>query len=287
MNFKKLILIILANLAIAAVISAVFIVLRSFGILQGNLAQIITMGVISSFGMAFFSLFISKWMAKKTFNLQMLENPQNQAEYWLDNTISRLARQANIQKPEIGIYVSQEVNAFATGASKDKSLVAVSTGIMNKMSSDELEAVLAHEISHIKNGDMVGMTLVQGAAHFVSFILAYFITSALSGRNNGEERPLFFNVVFFATNAILSIFASIFVMYYSRQREFSADLGSGQMVGKRKMIAALEKLKHNTEITMPNEMKAFGINGGDVRGLFRTHPTLEDRIEKLKLSNSN
>ncbi len=217
----------------------------------------------------------------------MITQPRNEAEQWLFNTVQRQAQQANIPMPDIAIYHSADVNAFATGATKSNSLVAVSTGLLNSMTKDEAEAVVAHEVAHIANGDMVTMTLLQGVLNtFVIFLARIISTMAASSRDengNSSTNTLVFWVVDIVLQMVFGVLATMIAMWFSRQREFRADAGSAQLVGKEKMIAALQRLQRVHE---PQEMEgslaAFMINGSRGKELFMSHPPLEKRIEALR-----
>jgi len=231
------------------------------------------------------SLFLSKTMALRSVGAEVITEPRNQAERWLVETVRRQAQQAGIPMPDVAIYHSNDANAFATGATKNNSLVAISTGLLNSMTEEEAEAVLAHEVSHIANGDMVTMTLLQGVLNtFVIFLSRVIANVVASSRNGGEESRS--SGIYFLVSMVLEILfgilASIIAMWFSRYREYRADAGSAQLVGKEKMIAALQRLQ---QIHEPQEMEgslnAFMINGKRSE-LFMSHPPLEKRIEALR-----
>jgi heat shock protein HtpX len=228
-------------------------------------------------------------MAKKSMGVQVIESPSNPTERWLVETIAQYAKAAGIKMPEVGIYDSPDVNAFATGMTKNSSLVAVSTGLLQKMTREEAEAVLGHEIAHAANGDMVTLTLIQGVVNtfvmFFSRVIGNFVDKAIFKTEEGHG-PAFY-VTMIVTELLLGILASIIVMWFSRQREFRADQGGARFAGRQNMIAALERLNGLHSEALPEKMAAFGISGGKKSGLMRlfmTHPPLEERIEALKAS---
>lgn len=255
-----------------------------------NLTGLLIMSAAFGMGGSFISLAMSKWMAKKSMGVQLIENPSNQQEQWLVSTVEMQAREAGIGMPEVGIFNSAQPNAFATGMSKNSSLVAVSTGLLNNMTQDEVEAVLGHEVSHIANGDMVTLTLIQGVVNtfviFFSRIIGHIIDRVVFKIERGHGPGYWIGVIF--VQMILSVLASTIVMWFSRRREFKADSGGAYLAGREKMIAALRRLQQasNPE-PLPDEMAAFGISGGKVDGfkkLFMSHPPLEERIAALENS---
>ena len=298
---KRIGLFLLTNLAVIVVMMIVWFVISSvFGLGRTmdyqagtiNLTSLLVFAAIFGFGGSFISLLISKWMAKRSVGAQVIETPRNEGERWLLETVQHQARAAGIGMPEVAIYNSPEINAFATGASRNKALVAVSTGLLANMTRDEVEAVLGHEIGHIANGDMVTLTLIQGVVNtFVIFfarIVGFFVDRVLF---KNEEGP---GIGFFVTTIVAEIFfgilASIIVMWFSRQREFRADAAAAQLTGSGNMIAALERLRaeQGIPVEMPGEMTAFGINGNlknGLAGLLMTHPPLEQRIAALRAGN--
>lgn len=289
---KRIFLLIVTNIAIMLVLSVVASVLGLDRYLTANglnYNALLGMSAVFGFGGAFISLAISKWMAKMSTGARVITQPTNSAEMWLLNTVERQARAAGIGMPEVAIFDSPEPNAFATGMTKNSSLVAVSTGLMQSMQQDEVEAVLGHEISHIANGDMVTLTLVQGVVNtfvfFLSRVIGYVVDSALS---RGEERRgsgFGYMITVFVMQILLGFLASMVVAWFSRQREFRADAGGAHLAGKRKMIAALQRLKaaHEVPSELPKQMTAFGIReGGGVMALFATHPPLDVRIQALQ-----
>jgi len=243
------------------------------------------------FGMAgsFVSLLLSKWMAKKTMRLHVIDQPTNAQEKWLLDTVKELAQKANIGMPEVGIFASPQANAFATGWNRNNSLVAVSTGLMNKMNQDEVKAVLGHEIGHVANGDMVTLTLIQGVVNaFVMFfarIIGSFIDRAIFKNENGHG--IGFYVATFFAEVILGILASTIVFWFSRRREYRADIAGAELVSPAAMVGALSRLQaeYGQPSDMPDEMVAFGISGelrNALGGLFMSHPPLDKRIAALK-----
>jgi heat shock protein HtpX len=242
---------------------------------------------VMGFGGSFISLAISKWMAKKSMGVRVIERPANPTESWLVDTIRNYAVNAGINMPEVGIFDSPQVNAFATGMSKNNSLVAVSSGLLQQMTREEAEAVLGHEIAHIANGDMVTLALIQGVANtsvmFLSRVIGHTVDRVVfkSERSGG---PAFFITMSIA-ELVLGVLASIIVMWFSRQREFRADHGGASLAGRKNMIAALERLDSLHPAPLPEKMAAFGIAGGGASGikrLFMTHPPLAERIAALK-----
>lgn len=292
---KRILLFLATNLAILLVITAV---LRIFNV-QPYLTKhgldytsLLIFAAIVGFTGAFISLFISKWMAIRAFNIHLITQPSNEAETWLVSEVRQLAKKVNIGMPEVGIYQSPEPNAFATGWNKNNALVAVSTGLLANMNKEELEGVLGHEISHVANGDMVTLTLIQGVLNtFVVFfarVAAFFVSSFLR-RGDGESQDGFiYYGVAIVFELLFGILASIIVMWFSRYREFRADSGSAKIVGKEKMIEALQRLKQISGVVPQddrapsfNSMKIFG-HGSKLWALFSSHPPLEKRIQALE-----
>ena len=277
------------NVAIMVVIGIVFNVLGLSGILdqQGvnlNLNALLVMSAVIGMSGSFISLAISKWMAKRSMGVHLIEQPGNSAEKWLVETVQRLARKAEIGMPEVGIFDSPTPNAFATGMSKNNALVAVSTGLLQAMDAEEVEAVLGHEISHVSNGDMVTLTLIQGVVntfvYFFATIIGHVVDRVVFKTEQGHG-PAYF-IVQIVAQICLSILASMIVMWFSRWREFHADAGGASLAGRQKMINALKALQRSHEpVNMPSEFAAFGINGGGMQKLFMSHPPLEERISAL------
>lgn len=244
------------------------------------------------FGMAgsIVSLLLSKFMAKKSMGVQIIEQPQNADQQWLYSTVEELANKANIGMPEVGVFNSAQANAFATGWNKNNALVAVSTGLLNKMNREEVKAVLGHEIGHVANGDMITLTLIQGVVNaFVMFfarIIGSFIDRAVFKNENGHGMGFF--IATFVAEMILGVLASTIVFWFSRRREFRADIAGAELVNPAAMVSALARLKAEYEqpSEMPSEMVAFGISGelkNSLGGLFMSHPPLDKRIEALRL----
>ncbi|HEY9143608.1 MAG TPA: protease HtpX [Arenimonas sp.] len=288
--FKRVALFLATNLAVLVLLGIVMSVLQNvFGVTLGNNGALLLFAAAFGFGGAFISLAISKWMAKRTTGLHLITEPRNEGEAWLLATVKRQAEAAGIAMPEVGIYDAPEINAFATGPSRNNSLVAVSTGLLRAMSRDEAEAVLAHEVSHVANGDMVTMALIQGVLNtfviFLSRIVGRVIDAALSGNRDGGTGPFYFITVL-VLDIIFGVLASVVAMWFSRWREFRADEGGARLAGREKMIAALERLSQTYgESTLPKEVRAFGISGAvghGLRKLFMTHPPLAERINALR-----
>lgn len=287
---KRVLLFLATNLAVMLVLSIVLSVLSSFfGISTRGSGGLLLMAAVFGFGGSIISLLMSKWMAKKSYGVQVIEQPRSEMEYWLVNTVQRQAQQAGIGMPEVGIYDAPDMNAFATGAKRDDALVAVSSGLLYNMSRDEAEAVLAHEISHVANGDMVTLTLIQGVVNtfviYMSRLLASVVTNFM--RSNDDEESSSGGLAYFAISmvfeVVFGILASMIVMWFSRQREFRADAGSAKLVGKEKMIAALERLSRGHESQLEGSMMAFGINGkSSMSEFFMSHPPIEKRIQALR-----
>jgi len=251
-----------------------------------DLGNLLAFAAIMGFGGAFISLAMSKWSAKRMSGAVVIEEARTPNEIWLVKTVREQADVVGIKMPEVAVFDSPEVNAFATGMTKNSSLVAVSTGLLNVMTKDEAEAVLAHEVSHIANGDMVTLTLIQGVVNtfvmFLSRVIGYTIDKVVFKTERGTG-PAFF-VTMIIAELVLGVLASIVVMWFSRQREFRADAGAAKLSGRTKMIAALERLKAQHEPSvLPKQMAAFGISGdGGFTKLFSSHPSLDDRIAALR-----
>jgi len=287
---KRILLFLVTNIAVMIVLS---IVASVFGVDRFltrnglNLGQLLAFSAIFGMGGAFISLAMSKTIAKMSTGARVITQPSSAAEAWLLATVERQARTAGIRMPEVAIYDGPEMNAFATGMSKNSALVAVSSGLLRSMSQDEVEAVLGHEMSHVANGDMVTLTLIQGVVNtfviFLSRVVGYLVDGAL--RRGDDDRGgvgIGYYITSMVMQVVLGFAATMIVCAFSRWREFHADAGGAHLAGKRKMIAALERLKAGHEAsTLPQGMQAFGIAGG-VKSLFTTHPPLEVRIERLK-----
>ncbi|PSU45838.1 protease HtpX [Photobacterium frigidiphilum] len=287
---KRIALFLATNLAVMLVFSVVLnVVYAVTGMQPGSLSGLLVMAALFGFGGSLFSLFMSKKMALRSVGGSVIEHPRNETEHWLMETVSRQAQQAGIGMPTVAVYDSADINAFATGAKRDDSLVAVSTGLLHSMTRDEAEAVLAHEISHISNGDMVTMTLMQGVVNTFVIFVSRLVAGAISGVNNSDEEGgggsyITYFIVSSIMEVLFGFLASILTMWYSRHREFKADAGSANLVGKEKMIAALERLKMSQEPQLEGSMMAFGINGKkkSLSELFMTHPPLDKRIDALR-----
>lgn len=293
---KRIFLFLATNFTILLVLSVVFnivMVLTGQHDLQTSTGSInyfalLMLAAVFGFGGSLISLFISKWMAKMTMGVRIISQPRNQTENWLVDTVARLAKQAGIGMPEVGIFDNPTMNAFATGARKNNALVAVSTGLLSGMSNDEVEGVIGHEITHISNGDMVTLTLIQGVINtfviFISRIVGHIVDRNVFKSDEDYGPGYFITVVI--TEIFLAFLASMIVMWFSRQREFRADAGSSQLVGKYKMIAALKRLQQVYEPQeLPKQLAAFGISGKIDHGfmrLFLSHPPLDARIKALE-----
>ena len=292
---KRIFYFLVTNLAIVLVLSITMRLLGVEPFLNANglnLNSLLIFASIMGFGGAFISLAISKWSAKQTSGAVTIENPKTPDEVWLMNIVKKQSQVVGIQMPEVAIFNSPVVNAFATGMSRDSSLVAVSSGLLEMMTKDEAEAVIGHEMSHIANGDMVTLTLIQGVVNtfvlFFSRVIGYTVDKVIFKTREGTG-PAFF-ITMIISELLLGVLASIVVMWFSRQREYRADLGGGQLAGKQKMIAALKRLKAQYESSaLPKSIAALGISGEQGMGLkelFSTHPSLDDRIARLQ-QNSN
>jgi len=265
------------------------IVYAMTGMQPGSLSGLLVMAAVFGFGGSLISLLLSKKMALRSVGGVAIESPRNEMEHWLLETVKRQSQQAGIGMPTVAIYDSPDMNAFATGAKRNDSLVAVSTGLLHNMTRDEAEAVLAHEVSHIANGDMVTMTLMQGVVNTFVIFLSRFIANIVASRDSDEEGQgssmmVYFDVSMFL-ELVLGFLASFITMWYSRHREFHADAGAAELVGKHKMIAALERLKMSYEPQLEGSMMAFGINGKRTMAeLLMSHPPLDKRIAALRNS---
>jgi len=291
--FKRVGLFLITNLAIVIVLG---LVLRILGVdsyleAQGgglNYTSLLIFAAVFGFGGSFISLAMSKWMAKRATGAHVIDTPRNAVEQWLVETVRRQAQLAGIGMPEVAVYDAPEINAFATGMNRNKALVAVSTGLLNGMNREEAEAVLGHEVSHVANGDMVTLTLIQGVVNtFVIFfarIIGNIVDKAVFKTENGHG-PAFW-ITSILAEIVFGVLAMVIVMWFSRQREFRADAGGAQLAGPEKMIAALQRLKAAYEpSTLPDSVKAFGISGGQGLGIkrfFMSHPPLEERISALR-----
>ena len=289
---KRIFLFLLTNLAIIALLS---IMLRLLGVdsildAQGvdlDLGKLLVFAAVVGFTGSFVSLAMSKWTAKRMMGVRVLAQPANATEAWLVNTVQKQAQQAGIGMPEVGVFDSPEPNAFATGARRDAALVAVSTGLLESMSQQEAEAVLAHEVSHVANGDMVTLALIQGVVNtfvvFLSRIIGHTVDRVVFRTEEGHGPAFWITTI--VAQMVLGVLAMIIVMWFSRQREFRADAGGARLAGRQAMIGALERLQQRHAGPLPDKMAAFGISGGGAGGLrklFMTHPPLEERIAALR-----
>ncbi len=288
----RIFLFLATNIAIMVVVSIVFSVFGLGNTLDArgidlNLNALLVMSAVIGMSGSIVSLAMSKWSAKRAMGVQVIERPQNQTEQWLVAVVERQARLAGIGMPEVGIFYASEANAFATGMNKNSALVAVSTGLLNAMSEDEVEAVIGHEITHVANGDMVTMALMQGVVNtfvfFFATLIGHFVDRVVFKTERGNG-PAYYITQLIAQIA-LGFLASMLVMWFSRYREFRADAGGAHLAGKQKMIAALRALQRTHEaLELPGQLAAFGINGGGVSRLFMSHPPLEERIAALQNS---
>jgi heat shock protein HtpX len=288
---KRIFLFIVTNLAVLALLSLVlFIIENVFGVqlAQGGTGGLLVFAAVFGFGGALISLSLSKWTAKRMMGVRVIGTPQSDLERWLVGTVKRLADQANIGMPEVGIFDAEEMNAFATGARRNAALVAVSSGLLRSMSRAQAEAVLGHEITHVANGDMVTLALLQGVLNTFVIFLARIIGGIVDRavlRNDRQGSGIGFFLTTIVAQFVLGIFASMIVMWYSRRREFGADRGGANLAGTGNMIDALQVLKRSQGLPMPPQMQAFGINTGKSDGimrLFMSHPPLDERIAALR-----
>lgn len=290
---NRVFLFLATNLGIIIVLS---ITLRILGVehildAQGvnlDLNSLLVFSVVFGMGGSFISLAISKWTAKRLTGAQVIERPASHAERWLVETVRQQAKAAGIGMPEVAVYDAPDINAFATGARRNKALVAVSTGLLERMDRGEVEAVLGHEVSHVANGDMITLALIQGVVNtfviFLSRVIGHYVDRVVFRTERGHG--LAFWITAIVAELVLGILASIIVFWFSRRREFRADIGGARLAGRNQMINALERLKMAYDQPhLPDQMRAFGISGGTRRGLLRlfmTHPSLDERIEALK-----
>lgn len=291
---KRIFLFIVTNLAVLVLLGLViFIIEHVFGVRlgQGGVGGLLVFAAICGFGGALTSLALSKWTAKRMMGVRVIVQPQSEMEVWLVGAVERLAAQAHIAMPEVGIFDAEEMNAFATGARRNAALVAVSTGLLRAMPRPQAEAVLGHEISHVANGDMVTLALLQGVLNtfviFLARIVGNIVDRALFKSDRSESGIGFFLATMVA-QVLLGILASLIVSWYSRRREFRADRGGATLAGAASMIGALELLQRSHGEPMPPQMQAFGINTGDSGGfmrLFMSHPPLDARIAALRAAN--
>ncbi len=289
--FSRIALFLLTNLAVLALAG---IVMSLLGVNSASMGGLLVMAAIFGFGGSLISLLLSKFMAKRATGAQVITEPRTPTERWLVETVRRQAQAAGIGMPEVAIYDGPEINAFATGANRNNALVAVSTGLLQNMSQDEAEAVLGHEVSHVANGDMVTMALLQGVLNTFVIVLARIvggvIDTYLSGNREDGRRGFAYYIIVMVLELVFGLFATMIAMWFSRRREFRADAGGAQLAGRQKMISALERLSLNHgQSTLPTQVEAFGIAGGvgqGLRKLFLSHPPLPERIAALKAANA-
>lgn len=288
---KRIVLFLVTNFAVVLLLSMTARILGVDRWLTSNglnLGGLLVFASLFGFGGAFISLAMSKWMAKRSTGAVVIDNPRDPTERWLVETVRRQAEKAGIGMPEVAIYDAPEINAFATGMNRNAALVAVSTGLLRGMTRDEAEAVLGHEISHVANGDMITLSLIQGVVNtfviFLSRVVGYVVDRVILKNERGGGVGFF--VASMIAEVVLGLLASVIVMWFSRLREFRADAGGASLAGREKMIAALERLKAAHEpSSLPQGMQAFGIasgGGGGLRALLLTHPPLEQRIAALR-----
>ncbi|MBT3549117.1 MAG: protease HtpX [Gammaproteobacteria bacterium] len=293
---KRILFFIVTNIAILLVLS-IFLSLTGFtGILQSNgvdldYDSLMIFSLVFGMGGSFISLYMSKWMAKKMAGVQVITSPSNDFEKWFLMVVKRQANILNIKVPEIGVFQSAGPNAFATGSSKNNSLVALSSGLISNMNREEIEAVIGHEMSHVANGDMVTLTLIQGIVNafviFFSRVIGHFVDRVILKNERGYGIGYFFTVIF--AQVVLGILASTIVMWYSRQREYRADQGGAELTSKEAMIASLRALAKHSSAKLPDQMLAFGISNQGKKSFFQkyfsSHPPLSERIERLQQTN--
>ena len=290
---KRILLFLVTNIAVLIVLGIVLRLLGVDRILDEsgvclNYWNLLVFAAVFGFGGSFISLAISKWMAKRMTGAQVITNPRSAAEIWLVDTVKKQAKVANIGMPEVAIFDSPAPNAFATGMNKNNALVAVSSGLLSTMNKEEVAAVIGHEVSHVANGDMITLTLIQGVVNtfviFFSRVVGHFVDRVILKNEEGHGLGFFLTTII--AQIVFGILASIIVLWFSRKREFSADKGGAKLAGTQSMIAALEKLKKGVGQPLPDQMSAFGINGKPskhgLKLLFMSHPPLDDRIEALK-----
>ena len=287
--FSRIILFLATNFAVLILAGIIMSVL---GVDPSQMSGLLVMAAVFGFGGSFISLLLSKFMAKRATGAQVITEPRSETERWLVETVRRQAQAVGIGMPEVAIYDGPEINAFATGANRNNALVAVSTGLLQHMDRDEAEAVLGHEISHVANGDMVTMALLQGVLNTFVIVLARvvggIIDGYLSGNRDDGRRGFAYYIIVMVLEMVFGLFATMIAMWFSRRREFRADAGGAHLAGRQKMIAALERLSLNHgQSTLPTQVAAFGIAGGvgeGLRKLFLSHPPLEQRIAALRSS---
>ena len=290
---KRVVLFLATNLAILVVLS---ITLRLLGVerilddrgVDLDLRALLVFAAVFGMGGSFLSLAVSKWTAKRFTGARVIARPSNATEEWLVETVRRQAKAAGIGMPEVAVFESPEPNAFATGARRHNALVAVSTGLLQRMRPEEVEAVLAHEVSHVSNGDMITLALIQGVVNtfviFLSRVIGHVVDRVVFKTERGHGPAFWITAI--VAELVIGILASVIVFWFSRQREFRADAGGAQLAGRERMIGALERLRASYgRVALPDQLAAFGISGGTRRGLmqlFTTHPPIEERIARLR-----
>jgi heat shock protein HtpX len=280
-----ILMLILMNIAVmASIYLTIFLIEAIFGVRldQGTISGLLILSFIVGFSGAFISLFMSKWLAKMSSGVRVIETPSNEAEAWLVETVAKLAKEAGIGMPEVGVFDGPP-NAFATGWNRNNALVAVSTSLFDLMDTNEIEGVLAHEISHIKHGDMITMTLLQGVLNTFVFFISRLIAQIVAPKDEeGNVPPFIYGAISFALEMLLSIFATMLAMWFSRYREYKADAGAVRLDGPEGIYYALAKLGQipKDQVALPKDMKAFGIVG--FLDLFSSHPPIEKRLENIK-----
>jgi len=285
--FNRIALFLATNLAVMLLAG---VVMSLLGVNPNQMSGLLVMAAIFGFGGSLISLLLSKTMAKRATGAQVIVQPRNEGEQWLLATVQRQAQAAGIGMPEVAVYDAPEINAFATGANRNNALVAVSTGLLRSMSRDEAEAVLGHEVSHVANGDMVTMALLQGVLNTFVIVLARVVGGIIDGYISGNRESrgpgLAYYLIVMALEMVLGLFATMIAMWFSRRREFRADAGGASLAGRQKMIAALERLEaSHRPSTLPAQVEAFGIAGGIGQGLkklFLSHPPMQERIAALR-----
>ncbi|MBA6392169.1 protease HtpX [Colwellia sp. BRX10-3] len=288
----RILLFLATNIAIMAILSITFSLLGLEGVLAENgvdlnLQSLLIYAAVIGFSGSFISLFISKFMAKRSMGVQIIDTPSDETQRWLLNTVQEQAKKANIGMPEVGIFNHPSPNAFATGWNRNNALVAVSTGLLSHMNKNEVEAVLAHEVSHVANGDMVTMTLLQGVLNtfvvFLSRIIGHVVDRAVFNVKSGHG-PAYW-IVSIVAQMVLGLLATMIMMWFSRYREFRADEGGASLAGRQNMIAALSKLEQlQNAPQLPTEMSALAISSGKMNALFSSHPPLAKRIASLRMN---
>lgn len=290
--FKRIILFLVTNFAIMITLSIIWEIIVASGLIRntellGSYGPLMAFSVLFGFGGAFISLLLSKTIAKWTTRAQVIDAPRNENEAWLLATVRRHADRAGIGMPEVAVYDSPDMNAFATGATRNHALVAVSTGLLRSMDRQQVDAVLGHEITHVENGDMVTLTLIQGVLNtfviFLSRVIGSLIDGAMRGRDErGRGGGFGYFITVMILQSVLGLLATLIVAWFSRFREYRADRGGAALASTPAMVSALRRLGQAEETGLPKAMAAFGINGGGLVGLLRTHPPIEDRIRALE-----